>query len=227
MRIGVVDDDEATIAFITQVLSGKGHVCKTYKRSADIIPALRDDTFDLLILDWNMPGLSGIDIIAWARDKISPCPPIIMLTSRSDKEDIASALNAGADDFIVKPESAIVIAARVEALLRRVQRSQSNDRYLTCGPYVFDQQLEQVTLKGQDIMLTNKEFAIALLFFGNVHKPLSRRYIMEMVWKSMVDISTRTLDMHVSRIRSKLHLCVDNGYRLETVFGFGYRLETC
>ena len=84
MRIGVVDDDEATIAFITQVLSGKGHVCKSYKRSADIIPALRDDTFDLLILDWNMPGLSGIDIIAWARDKISPCPPIIMLTSRSD-----------------------------------------------------------------------------------------------------------------------------------------------
>ena len=149
-----------------------------------------------------------------------------MLTSRSDKEDIAAALNAGADDFIVKPESAIVIAARVDALLRRAHVTPRQDEQ-AFGPYRFDLRNERVSLYGTDVMLTGKEFALALLFFNSLHKPLSRRYIMARIWKSMADLSTRTLDMHVSRIRAKLKLCADNGYRLETVFGYGYRLETC
>ncbi|KPF91646.1 transcriptional regulator [Novosphingobium sp. AAP83] len=227
MRIGVVDDDEATIAFISQVLTNSGHSCVTFRRSSDVIPALRDDTFDLLIFDWNMPELTGLDLVTWAHSNIVPCPPIIILTNRSDKEDIAMALNAGADDFIIKPESAIVIAARVDAVLRRSHTTPSTARLDRFGPYSFDRQAEHVTLHDQEIVLTSKEFALAHLFFGNLHKPLSRRYIMEKVWKSIADISTRTLDVHVSRIRSKLQLCADNGYRLETVFGFGYRLETC
>ena len=226
MRIGVVDDDETSIAFIAQVLAAGGHSCVPFTRSSDVLPALRDDTFDLLILDWNMPELSGIEIVSWARANITPSPPIIMLTSRSDKEDIAAALNAGADDFIVKPESAIVISARVEALLRRSQVvPQRTEQQF--GPYRFDLRNERVSLNDVDVMLTGKEFALALLFFTSLHKPLSRRYIMARVWKSMADLSTRTLDMHVSRIRAKLKLCADNGYRLETVFGYGYRLETC
>lgn len=227
MRIGIVDDDEATITFISQLLAKRGHGCMAFRRSTDVIPALRDDTFDLLILDWNMPELSGLDIIAWARANIVPCPPIIMLTSRSDKEDIAAALNAGADDFIVKPESALVITARVDAVLRRTQAQPSTARHEVFGPYAFDRRDERVLLHGEDAMLTSKEFALAHLFFCNLHKPLSRRYIMEKVWKAMADVTTRTLDMHVSRIRAKLKLNADNGYRLETVFGFGYRLETC
>jgi len=226
MRIGVVDDDEASIAFISQVLAASGHSCVHFSRSSDVLPALRDDTFDLLILDWNMPDLSGIEIVTWARANITPSPPIIMLTSRSDKEDIAAALNAGADDFIVKPESAIVIAARVDALLRRSHVTPRQDEQ-AFGPYRFDLRNERVSLHGTDVMLTGKEFALALLFFNSLHKPLSRRYIMARIWKSMADLSTRTLDMHVSRIRAKLKLCADNGYRLETVFGYGYRLETC
>ncbi len=227
MRIGVVDDDEATVGFLSQVLANGGHTCVPFRRSSDVIPALRDDTFDLLLFDWNMPELNGLDLVNWAHSNIAPCPPIIMLTSRSDKEDIAAALNAGADDFIIKPESAIVIAARVDAVLRRTHAAPptaGRDRF---GPYEFDRQYERATLHDMDVMLTSKEFALSLLFFSNPQKPLSRRYIMEKVWKTMAGISTRTLDMHVSRIRSKLRLCPDNGYRLETVFGFGYRLETC
>lgn len=226
LRIGVVDDDETSIAFIAQVLAASGHSCVPFTRSSDVLPALRDDTFDLLILDWNMPDLSGIEIVSWARANITPCPPIIMLTSRSDKEDIAAALNAGADDFIIKPESAIVITARVDALLRRsqVQPLPGEQQF---GPYRFDLRGERVSLNDIDVMLTSKEFALALLFFSSLHKPLSRRYIMARIWKSMADLSTRTLDMHVSRIRSKLQLSAANGYRLETVFGYGYRLEPC
>jgi DNA-binding response OmpR family regulator len=167
-----------------------------------------------------------MDIIAWARTNLPTCPPVIMLTSRADKDDVAAALNAGADDFIVKPESAIVITARVEALLRRTSAQPVDSRIETYGPYVFDRLDETVTLNGEPVVLTSKEFALARLFFANKHKPLSRRYLMETVWKSVAELSTRTLDMHVSRIRAKLNLRSDNGYRLQTVFGYGYRLES-
>lgn len=227
MRIAVVDNDETTIAFISKILGNAGHDCIPFRRSTDLLPALRDDTFDLLILDWNMPELTGIEVLAWARETIMPCPPVIILTSRSDKEDIASALKAGADDFIVKPESAIVIEARVEAVLRRATSFQATGQDHSFGVYSFDERSERAMVCDQLILLTSKEFALALLFFRNLHRPLSRRYIMDKVWKSMANVSTRTLDMHVSRIRSKLHLRTENGYRLETVFGFGYRLESC
>ncbi len=226
MRIAIVDDDEGSIEFVTQVLVQRGHTIVAFPRSRDVPNALRRETFDLLILDWNMPDMSGMDIVAWARVNLPTCPPVIMLTSRSDKDDVAAALNAGADDVIVKPESANVIAARVEALLRRTTAQVVDDRVETYGPYVFDRLEETATLNGEQILLTSKEFSLARLFFANLHKPLSRRYLMEAVWKSVAELSTRTLDMHVSRIRAKLQLRSDNGYRLQTVFGYGYRLES-
>lgn len=226
MRIAIVDDDEGSIDFVSRVLTQQGHSCVTFQRSRDVPLALQRDTYDLMILDWNMPDLSGMDIVAWARANLAVCPPVIMLTSRADKDDVAAALNAGADDFIVKPESANVIAARVEAVLRRTSAQPVDSRIETYGPYVFDRLDETVSLNGEPVVLTSKEFALARLFFANLHKPLSRRYLMETVWKSVAELSTRTLDMHVSRIRAKLQLRSDNGFRLQTVFGYGYRLES-
>lgn len=226
MRIAIVDDDEISRDFVSLVLSQQGHSCIPFHRSRDVPLALQRDTYDMLIVDWNMPDLTGIDIVTWARANLPKCPPVIMLTSRADKDDVAAALNAGADDFIVKPESAIVIAARVEALLRRTSVQPVESRIETYGPYTFDRLNEAATLHGEPVALTAKEFALARLFFANQHKPLSRRYLMETVWKSVAELSTRTLDMHVSRIRAKLGLRSDNGYRLQTVFGYGYRLES-
>jgi DNA-binding response OmpR family regulator len=97
---------------------------------------------------------------------------------------------------------------------------------LQFGAYLFDAQRNVVKFGGEDIALTAKEFALAMLFFANQNRPLSRAYIMEAVWKSVAELSTRTLDMHVSRIRTKLSLRLENGFSLRTVFGYGYRLET-
>ncbi|WP_068071828.1 response regulator transcription factor [Novosphingobium lentum] len=225
MRIAIADDDDTMIEFVSQVLTSGGHTCVPFRRSRDVPVALARDTFDLLILDWNMPGMTGMEIVEWAHANVSPCPPVIMLTSRSDKDDIAAALNAGADDFIVKPESAVVIVARVEAVLRRAGAQATEHRVEQFGPYAFDRLAETVTVNGDPVLLTSKEFALARVFFTNQHRPLSRPYLMEAVWKSVAELSTRTLDMHVSRIRAKLQLCADNGYSLQTVFGYGYRLE--
>lgn len=226
MHIAVVDDDEAMLDMVQHTLVEDGHRCFRCRSGRELLAALQRETFDLLIVDWNMPEMNGMDIIAWIRNHLSDPPPVMMLTSRSDKDDIAHALNAGADDFIVKPESPNVFSARVNALLRRHGKSGEGTGALTFGRYRFDRQSEGVKADGVAIALTSKEYALALLFFRNLNRPLSRAYIMEAVWNSVADLSTRTLDMHVSRIRAKLSLRPENGFFLRTVFGYGYRLES-
>lgn len=225
MRIGIADDDETTGEFVSQVLEGRGHSCSRFRNSGDLLAALQRDTFDLLILDWNMPDMTGLDLIRWGKENIIAFPPAIMLTNRQDNEDVARALDTGADDYIVKPESAIVIAARVDAVLRRTSARPSTERIEVFGPYSFDRIEEHVAFEGETVGLTTKEFALAYAFFTNQNRPLSRRYLMENVWRSTAELTTRTLDMHVSKIRSKLKLSSGTGYRLQTVFGYGYRLE--
>lgn len=197
-----------------------------FRNGRDMMHALQRDTFDLAIIDWIMPGTDGLEIVKWARETLSPSPPIIMLTSRADNEDVVQALNAGADDYIIKPSAPNVILARVEALMRRsAPLPDPPSRTEHFGSYCFDRMTSSVALHGEDIALTSREFALALLFFRNPNRAFSRAYILETLWHSVPDLPTRTLDMHISRIRSKLRLGPENGYRLQTIFGHGYRLE--
>lgn len=225
MRIAIADDDEISLNFVEQVLARRGHSCRQFRGGGDLIAALKRDTFDLLILDWNMPETSGIEVIEWAKAHLEVPPPMLILTSRSEKDDVAMGLNAGADDFIIKPESPEAILARVDAVLRRSARRTPASRIETFGSYVFDRSTENVTMAGEPVELTSKEFSLALHLFTNQDRPLSRTYIFESVWKGSAGLSTRTVDMHISRVRTKLNLRAEAGYRLQTIFGYGYRLE--
>jgi DNA-binding response OmpR family regulator len=226
MRIAVADDEESIREFTAGLLRESGHICTSFRNGRELVTALQRDTFDLVIVDWTMPHMTGIEVVKWARANVSPCPPFIMLTSRLDKDDIVAGLNAGADDYIIKPEEAHVIRARVEAVLRRSARPESVARLEEFGPYSFDKMTDTVTLNGEHITLTAREFGLAQMLFRNPHRALSRAYILETLWNSVADLPTRTLDMHISRIRAKLRLNPENGYRLQTIFGYGYRLET-
>src|SRR5690606_24131873 len=113
MRIAVVDDEESVIAFVSGALREAGHSCTPFRTAAALLAGLRRDTFDLVLLDWNLPDGAGIDLLRTVREAVSRAPAVIMLTSRSNKDDLAAALYAGADDYIIKPESANVIVARV------------------------------------------------------------------------------------------------------------------
>ncbi|GLT00894.1 DNA-binding response regulator [Sphingobium jiangsuense] len=226
MRVAVADDEEAVRSYLSSILTGAGHSCTTFRTAREVMNALQRDTFDLAIIDWIMPGTDGLEIVQWARATLSPCPPIIMLTGRSDNEDIARALNSGADDYIVKPSAANVILARIDAVLRRsAPQPEPQARTEEFGPYRFDRMTNSVLLGEEEIALTSREFALALLFFRSPNRAFSRAYILETLWHSVPDLPTRTLDMHISRIRSKLRLGPENGYRLQTIFGHGYRLE--
>lgn len=226
MRIAIADDEDTVRNFLTAILTEAGHSCISFRTGRETINALQRDTFDLAIIDWIMPGTNGLEIVKWTREALSPGPPIIMLTSRADNDDVVEALNAGADDYIIKPSAPDVILARVEAVMRRsAPPPDPSARTENFGVYCFDRMTSSVSLYGEDIALTSREFALALLFFRNPNRAFSRAYILETLWHSVPDLPTRTLDMHISRIRSKLRLGPETGYRLQTIFGHGYRLE--
>lgn len=221
----MLDDDEEVIDFVCGTLASRGHVCSGYLSGDALLAALRRETFDLILLDWNLPDSSGTELLRSIRCAIARATAIIMLTSRSDKDDIAAALHAGADDYVVKPESAAVIAARVEAVLRRTMPTTAQQRLMRFGDYAFDCLTEEVRIGDASIALSAKEFQLALTLFENMHRALSRSYLLETIWQRSSDLSTRTLDMHISRVRTKLKLIAENGYRIVAISGYGYRME--
>lgn len=225
MRVAIVDDDQDFRTFARSALEAEGHSCFEFSDGRALVRELGRNSFDLLFIDWNMPVMTGMEVIAWIFRSLAEQPGIIMMTSRNDKDDVVEALSAGADDYIIKPETAQVIVARAESVLRRTAANRNSDRYVTFGTFVFDRLSGSVNDGERVIVLTAKEFQLALLLFQNLQRPLSREYIIERVWKNNVDTTTRTVDMHVSRLRSKLNLRPETGYRLQTVFGFGYRLD--
>lgn len=225
MHIAVVDDDPDAIQFVRDIMHAQGHVCTGFSSGMSALAMLRRDAFDVLFLDWYLPDVSGIELLKRIKINGGNAMGIVMLTNQADKEAIAGALRAGADDYIVKPETASVILARTEAVFRRIHCADDTERIFKSGVHRFDRLTETVSFNGQSISLSSKEFALALLLFDNIHRPLSRGYILETIWHADPDLPTRTLDMHISRIRTKLGLRPENGFRLAALSGYGYRLE--
>ncbi|MGB5019829.1 MAG: response regulator transcription factor [Sphingorhabdus sp.] len=226
MRIAIADDEADVVSFLKSIIDEMGHTSVTFSDGLAVGQSLVRETYDLLILDWSRPKRDGLETLKWMQDSLTERPPVIMLTARSAKKDISDALNAGADDYITKPEDRGVIMARINAMLRRNATVGAFDTKVTYGKYEFDRIEQTVFFDGQTVSMTAKEFELADLFFRNRDRTLSRNYIMETIWRTTAALATRTLDMHISRVRSKLDLKPENGFRIFTVFGYGYRLET-
>ena len=225
MKIALLDDDPVQLETMATAAEGLGYRAVLFSRAQALISALRKDTFDLLIVDWNLPDRSGLEVLAWARTNLRPPPPMLLVTSRAEDEDIVAGLNAGADDYLPKPLSPSVLAARINALMRRAYAQPSAPGAEILGDTVFHESAGAVTRDGQTVVLTAKEFALARLLFRNLHRALSRTYILETVWDNEPNLNSRSLDMHISRIRTKLNLRPERGFRLTPIYSYGYRLE--
>lgn len=225
MKIAALDDDALQLESIMGVIDAAGFRGVAFSRANALLSMLRRETFDMLIVDWNLPDRSGLEVIRWTRLNLNPPPPTLLITSRSTDADIVEGLDAGADDFLAKPVSAPVLTARIKALLRRAYASPVLDGVERSGDIVLEPSTGRATLAGVPVSLTTKEFALALLLFRNMHRALSRAYLLEAVWGSDPDLTSRTLDMHISRVRSKLNLRPTAGFRLIPVYSYGYRLE--
>lgn len=226
MRIAIADDEIDVVNFLKSIVEDMGHIASTFSDGAALSQALVRETYDLVIMDWTMPKKDGLATLGWMQTALQEKPPVIMLTNRTAKKDISDALNAGADDYVTKPEDPAVITARINALLRRSAGSGAFETKAVYGKYEFDRIDQAVSIEGKVVTLTAKEFELADMFFRNRDRTLSRNYIMETIWRTTAALATRTLDMHISRVRAKLDLKPENGFRIFTVFGYGYRLET-
>jgi DNA-binding response OmpR family regulator len=225
MRISILDNDNAQAELISQVLNGAGHNCQTYDNGKDLLGQLRKDGTDLLIMDWQLSDVPAPEVLRRAKEKLAPNTPTMFLAGSAAEDDIVAGVTAGADDYLVKPLRRGELVARVQALLRRAYPSQNGAEQLQFGPYVFETRPGRLMMEGEQVEVTHKEFNLALLFFRNLGRPLSRAYIHESIWVRETAVPSRTMDTHVSRVRNKLRLRPENGFRLVPVYSYGYRLE--
>ncbi|MFJ4293542.1 response regulator transcription factor [Cupriavidus sp. NPDC089707] len=225
-KIASLEDAPADAALIRRIIAGGGHECVTFTESRKLLLALRNACFDLLLLDWSMPDLSGREVLAWVRTHLDRRVPVMFLSGRDAEQDIISALAAGADDYMVKPVRPAELSARVECLLRRAYPAvQSPHAPLRLGEYAFDCAMRTATCNGHPICLTPKEFDLAVLLFRNEGRIVTRDHITAAVWGRDISSLSRTIDTHVSRVRSKLGLQASQALRLTPVYTHGYRLE--
>lgn len=226
MQIASLEDDLDQARHIQQVLDSAGYTCHSYQRSRDLLAALRGQSFDLIMLDWQVPDMDGDEVLRRLRTTLGMQVPIIFVTSRSQEADLVQGLQAGADDYVIKPLRPAELLARVAALLRRSQAAQPDHAPFSVASYRIDPAARTIALHDTAITLAPKEFELAQLFFRNVGRLLSRDVLAESVWNREIPATSRTLDTHLSNIRQKLQLRPENGVRLASSYALGYRLET-
>lgn len=225
MRIAIVEDDIDQARLLEFWLKDAGYDCYHFDSGAAAIKALQKESFDLVLLDWLLPDLNGDKILAWIRDNLDWRIPVIFVTQRDSEEDIAFGLEAGADDYIVKPIKSLELKARIKALTRRMGGAERDKPALEFGVYRFETDHHQAFVSDQAVALTQKEFELAVFFFRNAGRLLSRSHLLESVWGHSAELNTRTLDTHISRLRKKLQFGDDLGYQLRSIYHHGYRLE--
>ena len=224
MRIVALDDDLVVLDMLSKTMEAEGHACTTHSTGASLMKDMRRETYDLLILDWQLPDTSGPQVVRWIRENVSQELPVLFVTSRQGEGDIVEGLDCGADDFMVKPVRVGELTARVGALLRRAYPAAVNE-VLEFGRYRFLPETRTLEMDSKPVELKNREYDLALFLFQNMGRLLSRDHLREIIWGQNSDVISRSLDTHVSRLRTLLDLRPENGYVINAVYGVGYRFE--
>ncbi len=215
IKILIVDDEKPICDLIDMNLSAAGYSCTAVQDGLAAIDAVENNTFDLVLLDIMLPGADGYDVM----DYIKPYKvPVIFISAKHEVRDRVKGLKLGADDYLVKPFDVTELLARVEAVLRRYNKA---EKKLTVGEIEIDIEARRVTRAGNPVPLTSKEFDLLMLFAENRNVALFRENLYEKVWDDEYYANSRTLDLHVQRLRKKL------GWEknLVAVYKVGYRLE--
>src|SRR5689334_5942808 len=209
MRLAILEDESAQADTLSSWLTAAGHDCHVYAAGKSLIKDASRESFDLFVLDWEVPDLSGLHVLRWIRRALPREIPVLFVTYRDAEQDVVEALNQGADDYLPKPVRRAELLARVSALLRRAWQG-SDIAEAEFPPYRFDVAESRASASGEEIVLTQKEFAVALFLFRHLGRLVSRGHIFEAVWGRDAELSSRTVDTHVSRVRSKLQLRPEN-----------------
>jgi two-component system phosphate regulon response regulator PhoB len=223
-RILVVDDEPDIVALVAYHLAKSGYRVSTAASGSDALDLARQERPSLVVLDLMLPGLSGFDVLEQLRaEEGTRDLAVLMLTARRDEPDRIRGLSLGADDYLTKPFSPQELVLRVTAILRRVgAASSSPSDVIQLGPLRIDRAGHRVSVDGVDVELTPTEFKLLLTLAERRGRVQARAHLLETVWEAAPDIQTRTVDMHIQRLRTKLGAAGD---LIETVRGFGYRVR--
>ncbi|MCM1087785.1 MAG: response regulator transcription factor [Blautia sp.] len=215
IKILIVDDEKPICDLIDLNLSSAGYQCTCVQDGLEALDKIEQETYDLILLDIMLPGADGYDIMEYIRPLGIP---VIFITAKHEVRDRVKGLKLGADDYLIKPFDVVELVARVEAVLRRYNKAEQK---LTAGDVVVDIDAHRVMKAGKQVELTNKEFGLLVLFIRNKNVALFRETLYEKVWEEEYYGDSRTLDLHVQRLRKKL------GWEncLVAVYKVGYRLE--
>jgi DNA-binding response OmpR family regulator len=225
MYIAIIEDDPSQAKLLSLWLEKAGHACKVFPRGKTFIESASNEEFDLLIIDWVLPDINGDDVLRWARNNLGWEIPIIFMTFRDATDDIAKILHLGADDYISKSVDRKELLARISTLQRRAKFSPQSQSIIKIGDYIVDNSQHKIIFRGEEIKLTPKEFKLAYYLFKNINQLRTRADLLANVWGRNAEISTRTVDIHISRLRKKLRVDEDVNWKLEAVSSMGYRLS--
>jgi two-component system phosphate regulon response regulator PhoB len=226
-HILVVDDEPDISALVAYHLARESYRVRTAADGVEAIRAVETERPDLVVLDLMLPGMSGLDVLGELRRRGETQDlPVILLTARREEKDRIEGLRLGADDYLAKPFSPQELVLRVGAVLRRVQQAPpvaKGGKVVRVGPFTVDTGAARAEAAGEPLDLTPTEYRLLLTLMERRGRVQSRRQLLEAVWEVTANIATRTVDMHVQRLRNKLGGEAD---WIETVRGFGYRFRT-
>ena len=223
MIVAVLEDCPAQRDWVTKLLHDRGHQVVARGDGDSFIALLRSQVVDAALLDWEVPGASGLSVLSWARSNLNRSMPILMLTQRDDEDDVVTALNAGADDYLHAARRELL--ARVAAQARRSRHADAPGQELQVGPYAFDLQSRRLTVQGRPVSLPAREFELAALLFRNPGRILTKDALCQHIWGTVDRKYDASLATYISNLRSALGLRSRNGYVVSTVYNYGYRLE--
>lgn len=222
-RILVVDDEPDIVALVVYHLAKAGYKVSSASTGPDALAMARRDRPSLIVLDLMLPGMSGFDVLAKLREDANTATvAVLMLTARKEEPDRIRGLELGADDYLTKPFSPQEMVLRVGAILRRLAGSAEPADLLQIGPIRVDRSAHRVMVNEIEVELTPTEYKLLLTLAERRGRVQARSHLLETVWDAAPDIQTRTVDMHIQRLRTKLHPAGD---LIETVRGFGYRIK--
>ena len=223
LRVAMVEDDPGQAQEFSQWLKLAGHRCHHFADGAALIRVFDQVGFDALLLDWSLPGT--LEVLRRIRASDRASLPVLLISGRSREEDVVTGLRQGADDYVVKPARRFELVARLEAIARRGKLRVEGSAAIEAGGLRVDCGTRSVWRDGCPVEMTAKDFELSVLFLRNIGRLLSRGYLLDTVWGPHPHGLSRTLDTHVSRLRKKLRLTPEHGWRLLPVYTRGYRLD--
>ncbi len=223
-HILIVDDEAAIRDMVRLALENEGFTVSDASNAHQAGSMLNQGNYDLILLDWMMPGISGIDFAGRLRREGNHAIGIIMLTARDNEDDLIRGLSIGADDYVKKPFSTKELISRIQAVLRRLGSTTTSTDIITAGKITIDLEQHRVKIEGENVDLSPTEFRLLHFLMSHSDRVFARDQLLDNVWGNQVYVEDRTVDVHIRRLRKVLETFNCDSY-INTVRGVGYRFS--